>query len=148
MQATKEMITEESFLGALYKNAKMGADAIINLLPKVKNDALRSDMTTQLDGYEKYAARAEETLAQMGVTAKEENFITRMSARAGMAMQTMLDTTSSHIAEMMIDGSNMGITDTVKLLNHYTTTDSEAVRLAKEMVRFEEHNLEMMKRYL
>ena len=148
MQATREMITEESFLGALYKNAKMGADAIINLLPKVKNDALRSDMTAQLDGYEKYANRAEKALSARGVTAKEENLVTRMSARAGMAMQTMLDTTSSHMAELMIEGSNMGITDTVKLLNHYSTTDSDAVRLAKEMVRFEEHNLEVMKKYL
>ena len=31
MQAIKEKITEESFLGAIYKNAKMGSDAIIDL---------------------------------------------------------------------------------------------------------------------
>jgi hypothetical protein len=148
MHGTKEKITEESFLGAIYKNTKMGADAIINLLPKVKNDALRSDMTMQLDGYEKYAARAEEALMLRGVKAKEENLLTRMSARAGMAAKTMMDSTTSHIAEMMIDGSNMGITDATKLLNNYDTKDDEAVRLARDVVRFEEHNLEMMKRYL
>ena len=148
MHGTKEKITEESFLGAIYKNTKMGADAIINLLPKVKNDALRSDMTMQLDGYEKYAARAEEALMLRGVKAKEENLLTRLSARAGMAAKTMMDSTTSHIAEMMIDGSNMGITDATKLLNNYDTKDDEAVRLARDVVRFEEHNLEMMKRYL
>ena len=34
----------------IYKNVKMGADAIINLLPHVKNDTVRSLMTQQLDG--------------------------------------------------------------------------------------------------
>ena len=146
----KREATEEYFFGEIYKNAKMGADAIINLLPKVKNDALRSDMTMQLDGYEKYAARAAEALTARGCTAKEENLMTRLSARMGVAINTMMDSTSSHIAEMMIEGSNMGITDMTKLLNdHETRSDSkDAVRLAHEVVRFEEHNLEMLKRYL
>ena len=60
----------------------------------------------------------------------------------------MMDASTGHIAEMMIDGSNMGITDTTKLLNNYDTRDSDAVRLARDVVRFEEHNLETMKRYL
>ena len=54
----KETISEELFFDEIYKNAKRGADAIINLLPRVNDDALRSVMTMQLDGYEKYAARA------------------------------------------------------------------------------------------
>lgn len=150
MQATKEQISEETFLKEIYKNTKMGADSIINLLPKVKEDSLRSAMTMQLDGYEKYAARAQKELDARGDTAKEENVMTRLSARVGMAFNTMLDSTTSHIAEMMIEGSNMGITDMTRLLNNFEigNTDSPAVRLAREVLRFEEHNLEMMKPYL
>lgn len=150
MQETKEAIREEDFLGEIYKNVKMGADSIINLLPKVKNDGMRSAMTMQLDGYERYAARAQKELEARGVEAKEENVMTRLSARFGMAFNTMLDSTTGHIAEMMIEGSNMGITDMIKLLNNFEVGngDSEAVRLAREVVRFEEHNLEMLKPYL
>ncbi len=148
MQATKDMITEESFLGAIYKNAKMGADSIISLLPKVKDDALRSAMTMQLDGYEKYAARAARELECHAVEAKEEGLMVRMSAKMGMAINTMISSSASHIAEMMIEGSNMGITDMTKLVNNYDTLDSEAVRLAREIISFEEHNIEILKRYL
>lgn len=146
----KEAIREEDFLGEIYKNVKMGADSIINLLPKVKNDGMRSAMTMQLDGYERYAARAQKELEARGAEAKEENVMTRLSARFGMAFNTMLDSTTGHIAEMMIEGSNMGITDMIKLLNNFEVGngDSEAVRLAREVVRFEEHNLEMLKPYL
>ena len=149
MQQTKETITEEAFLDAIYKNAKMGADSIINLLPKVEDDAMRSVMTAQLDGYERYAACAARALKKKGVEPREENIMTRFSAKMGMAFNTMLDSTGTHIAEMMLEGSNMGIVDLTRLLNHYSPTqDSEAVRLAREAVRFEEGNLEQLKRYL
>lgn len=152
MAQTKEKrgTSEEFFFGEIYKNAKMGADAIINLLPHIKDDALRSVVTMQLDGYEKYAARAAEALHERGREAKEENLFTRVSARMGMAFNTMIDSTTSHIAEMMVEGSNMGITDMIKLLNHHEPrgTCAEASRLAREVVAFEEHNLEMLKRYL
>ena len=142
--------TEEYFLGEIYKNAKMGADSIIHLLPHIRDDGLRSIVTMQLDGYEKYAARAAEALAERGCTAKEEGLVTRLSARMGVAINTMIDSTTSHIAEMMVEGSNMGITEMTKLLNDHEPRGSskDAVRLAHEVVRFEEHNLEMLKRYL
>ena len=148
MQDTKEMIREEDFLSEIYKNTKMGADSIINLLPK--DEGIRSLRTMQLDGDERYAARAQEALEARGVDAKEENVMTRLGARMGMAFNTMLDSTTGHIAEMMIEGSNMGITDMTKLLNNFGVGngDSEAVRLAREVVHFEEHNLEMLKPYL
>ena len=47
----KQEMTEEYFLGEIYKNAKMGADSIIHLLPHIKDDGLRSVVTMQLDGY-------------------------------------------------------------------------------------------------
>ena len=138
------------FMGEIYKNTKMGADAVINLLPHVRDDGLRSAMTRQLDGYEKYATRAAMHLTEEGVTPKEENWLTRLSARIGMAFNTMLNDSGSHIAEMMVEGSNMGITDLTKLLNHYESVGGveEAVRLAYEVIAFEQHNLEVMKRYL
>lgn len=146
----KRGLEEEFFFSEIYKNTKMGAEAIINLLPHVKEDAIRSLMTQQLDGYEKYAARAAKQLECRGVTPKEENIFTRLGARVGMALNTMMDSTTSHIAEMMVEGSNMGITDMTKLLNSFEVQGNavDAVRLAREVVAFEEHNLEMLKRFL
>ena len=152
MSVVKEKCSADEvyFFSEIYKNTKMGADAIINLLPSVKDDGIRSAMTRQLDGYEKYAARAAKHLEGAGVTPKEENWFARLSARIGMAFNTMLDSTGSHIAEMMVEGSNMGITDMTRLLNHHESKGNaeEAVRLAHEVVAFEQHNLEVMKRYL
>jgi N12 class adenine-specific DNA methylase len=146
----KKEESEEFFLDAIYKNAKMGADAIINLLPRVREDGLRSIMTMQLDGYEKYAARAAEILEERGIQPKEENIFTRLSAKLGVAVNTMIDASTSHIAEMMIEGSNMGITEMTRLMNEHLAVGQsrDALALAREMVAFEEHNLTLLKRYL
>ena len=89
-------------------------------------------------------------MRERGREPKEEGLFTRVSARVGMAFNTMLDSTTGHVAEMMIEGSNMGITDMTKLINDHEPrgTCPEAVRLAREVITFEEHNLEMLKRYL
>ena len=142
--------TEEYFFSEIYKAVKMGADAIINLLPAIKDDRLRSVMTLQLDGYEKYAARAAAALAERGQSAKEENLFTRLSAKMGSAVSTLIDSSAGHIAEMMIGSSNMTITDMTRLQNLHLKngTASDAVRLAGEVIEFEMHNLDMLKRYL
>lgn len=136
--------------GHLYKSLKMGADSILALLPKVHDEGLRTVMTVQLGGYDKLAARATEGLAKYGGSPKEENIVTKLSAKMGMAMNTMADTTSSHIAEMMIEGSTMGMTDAGKQASEYENKHAagEAIRFAREIVSFEEGNIENLKKYL
>jgi uncharacterized protein YbjQ (UPF0145 family) len=149
MEATKVRSRADT-LACIYENVKMGADSIVNLLPKVEDTRLKSDMSVQLSGYEEFAARARKELQEMGVEAEEKGFMTKAMAKVGMEFNTMMDTSISHIAEMMIQGSNMGIVEMNKLLNTCERCDSEdgAVGLAREIVAFEEKNLERMKKYL
>jgi hypothetical protein len=51
---------------------------------------------------------------------------------------------------MVAEGSTMGITDGIKLLRDYENTDvSEyALKLAREVIEFEERNLERAKKYI
>ena len=152
MNATKQkqQSKEDFFFNEIYKNAKMGADTVINILPRIKNDALRSIVTMQLDGYEKYAAHAAGALAERGLCAKEENVVARVTARIGVALGTMVDSGTGRIAEIMIDGSNMCITEMTKLINEHEAQKcaKHAAALAREMVRFEEQNLALLKSYL
>ena len=128
----------------------MGADSIINLMPKVQREELRTEMTTELSKLEEYSTQINKMIAEEGVEAKEENVVSRMSAKMGMAMNTMMDSTTNHIAEMMMEGYTMGITDMTKDIRHYENTKaSEAsLKLARDIVRFHEDSFEKMKGYL
>jgi hypothetical protein len=137
-------------LSKLHKNMSMGKDSTLDLLEKVRDPKLKSDMTHQLNGYEGFLGKINEHLQAIGEQAKEESLLTKMSAKVGTTFNTLMDDSPSHIADMMIQGSTMGMTDTTKLLRDYESTDaSEAtLSLARAIIKFEEENIERMKKHL
>jgi hypothetical protein len=143
----KEKITTVELYQEVYKGCKMGADSLVNLLPKVNDESLRNEITAQLDRYEDYASQAREKLFDLDKTPKEENPISKISAKMGVMMNTMLDATSSHIAQMIIEGCSMGITELLKAVHAYGEKD-EAEQLTRDVISFEESCSENMKKYL
>ncbi len=144
------MTKEAEMLEQLYKNVKMGSDSIVKLLPKVSDGKFKTDLTDQLNGYESLAAKAKKRLKEMGAEAKEENPMIKLWSSIGMTMSTLTDSTDSHIAQMVAEGSTMGVTDGIKLLRDYENTNvSEgALKLVREVIEFEEKNLERAKSYI
>ena len=139
-----------TMLEEIYKNAKMGAEALLSLLPKVADSGLRRDLTAQLDGYEGYAKQAEQYLCEQGKEAKDAGLWQKMTAKVGINVNTLMDSDTSHIAEMVIEGSNMNITASVKLLREYENchVSERALRLCRDMIDFEQRNVEKIQNYL
>ena len=146
MEAT-EVRSRADTLACIYENVKMGTDSIVNLLPKVEDSRLKSDMSVQLSGYEEFATRARNELKKMGIEAEEKGFMTKTMAKVGMEFNTMMDTSLSHIAEMMINGATMGIIHIEKQLN---TADPspETKKLAEEILDFEKSTSDNLARFL
>ena len=128
----------------------MGSDSIIKLMDKVSGQEFKAALTKQIDGYEKIAERLRKHLCSMGYQAKEENIMVKLWSSVGMAMETLTDSTDSHLAQLVAEGSTMGITDGIKLLRDYenTSVSEEALAFAREVIKFEEHNLEVAKSFI
>ncbi len=150
MTQTEKSTKTAELLGAIYKNVKMAGDSLIDLMPKVKDEALKSEMTIQLSTYEAFASRAAKLLADEGSKPAEEGILTKMSAKMGCFMNTMRDSTSSHLAEMIIEGATMGMNDMYKQIREAENTDAseKALRLARDVCAYEERTIEEMKRFL
>lgn len=141
---------DAELLQDIYSNVKMGSDSIINLLPKIKDDDMKMFMTSQLDQYEKYAQDVKNQLTSQGIEPKEVNPVSKLSAKIGMEMKSLQDSTTSHMAEMMVQGSTMDVTDLLQKVSVYENYPEckNSVSLAKEIVAFEERNIEKMKEFL
>ena len=150
MNPSKTADKETQLLQDIYANVKMGSESIINLMPKVKDAEMKAFMVAQLDQYEKYAREARKKLEDKGAVAKEESAMTKMSAKMGMSMQTMIDSTTSHLAEMMVQGSTMDVTDLLQKVSAFSSYPEcgDALAFAKDIVAFEERNVEKMKQFL
>ena len=149
METTEKSSTQE-FLGELYKNVKMGSDSIVNIMPKVTGKELRQELTAELNRYEEFAKEIANEITASGNDPKEDNILAKLGAKVGMAMNTMMDSTDSHIAQMMIEGATMGITENTKLIHEYENKhcSERSLKLARETVRFMEDTVERMKNYL
>ena len=137
-------------LDRMYKNVTMGSESIVTLMPKVKDEALRTEMTKELSKLENYSSKISKMLYEEGSEPKEDSVVSRMASKMGINMNTMLDSTSSHIAEMMMEGYTMGIADMTKDIRERENSKvSEAsMKLAREIVAFQEDSFSQMKKFL
>ena len=139
-----------SLLEAMYKNVRMGADSIIDIMPKVSDESLKTELTSELERYEKFSKEIESSILNMGEEATDQGVLAKLGTKMSVAMNTMMDSTTSHIAEMMIQGGTMGITDATKLLREYenTSCSKEALALAERIIKYEEETVERLKQFL
>ena len=139
-----------SLLEAMYKNVKMGADSIIDIMPKVTDESMRQELTSELERYEKFSREIETLVLDMGEEAKDQGILAKIGTKMSVAMNTMVDASTSHIAEMMIKGGTMGITDATRLLREYESTScsEEALSITRRIIKYEEETVERLKRFL
>ena len=147
---TKDALSTETLLGELYKEMKMGSESLTDILGKITDGDLRQEVTRQIEEYEKFAKTAGDRLWDLGQKPKEEGIVAKMSAKIGMAMSTMTDSTKSHLAQMIIEGDTMGITELTRLVReHENTSCSEStLMLTRDAIRFLEDSVERTKEYL
>lgn len=140
----------ETVLQDIYKNVTMARESLLNLMPKVNDERLKSDLTVQISVYEAFASRAAKQLAAVGIKPEEEGIVTKMSAKWGSMLNTLRDSSSSHLAEMVIEGATMGVNDMYKQIRESDKAElpREVQRLAQDICDFEEKTVHDMKEYL
>ncbi len=137
-------------LEQLHKTVTMGKESLLDVMPKVRDKKLKDELTRQLSEYEKYTDEITELLKKHGGKTQTESIVTKMSAKIGIEMGTLTDKSEQHIAQMVIEGTTMGITDTIRLIRDYENTScaEEALSLAKRIADFEEKAVERTKKFL
>ena len=150
MDKQKKTNPNEELLQEMYKSVCMGTDSVTTILGRTKDEKLRCELTAQLDGYQNFANITRNKLSEMSVTAKEVGAFAKIPAEVSIRMNTMVDSSPSRIAEMMISGSTMGVIELKKRVKQATSdgVSEDVVKIANDIVTFEEDNINKMKGYL
>jgi hypothetical protein len=154
-----EFGNETTLLQEVYKGAAMGSDALTQLMPKVDNPRLRSDLQTQLQQYQSTAAEAERQLKILNKCPQPLPGYEKAMLWGALKGQTLVNKETSHLAEMVIQGSNMGIINLTKVLNSYTSAGplevgaaaerrKQARSLAQQAITNEQNSIARLKSYL
>lgn len=143
-----EFSNDYALLNEIYLTGVMGMESIRDLLPKVKSPRFRTDLQRQNDQYQSIAREADSAMNQLGKCPEELCPTRRAMLKLGLCANSLWNRETSHLAEMMIQGSNMGILALTKVLNTYQEEDTPARALATRTLAMEEENIRRMKLYL
>ena len=135
-------------LDELNKGACMGADAINMIIDKVQNKEFIEDLKKQRDEYDKIKTSVKEIYKNYSDKEPHEtNIMNKAMTFYGIEMKTLKDDSDSHIAEILLQGTNMGIIEGRKLLNNKKTNE-DINDLISKFVKMQEKSVENLKNYL
>ena len=149
-EAEKLSPAAEKLAEELYKNLSMGCDAYLDMLPRIQDNRIKTDVTAAMCYYEKTIGRLKQYLLDHGNQPTERGMMAKMATKAGIAMNTAMDNSNSHIAEMLIEGATMSVTTAEKLSNHADGKPdcAELVGYCRDWAKFEQNHIEALKKYL
>ncbi len=135
-------------LNFIYQNSQRGVDTIGQLIEIVEDGEFKKHLESQANEYREIHDTAANMLNEHGYDEKGIGTLDKIKAYMMINMQTMKDKSPSHISEMLIIGSNMGVMNAVKNLKKYKNADSKITNLMEKLLQFEENNIQQLKQFL
>lgn len=143
------MADDIEMLSTISKTADMGRESLRQVLEKAEDSGLRHALSTQIKEYEKNYDAASRLLSSYGQPPMHTNPMAKMESQMMVSVKTKLtDNTTSKIAEMVMQGSTMGVTKMTKKLHEYHGNNHEISALAEQQIKTEQANIDEMKKFL
>ncbi len=135
-------------LNYIYQNSQMGIETIEQLLGVVEDTDFKNHLQAQLGEYKDINQTALQKIKALGHEEKGIGKMTKISAYMSIGIQTLKDKSPSHISEMMIEGSTMGVIDATKNIKKYQDANADILQLADKLLKTEQNNIEQLKNFL
>lgn len=132
----------------IQRNTEMAMKAIDAISDKVYDEHLSMQINKQSLKYAEIRNEAYDKLLEARAEPYKSSYLQNLMLNGGIQYNTLLNTSTSKIAELMIKGSNMGVLEMNKVLNHNEAADAQSVALANHLIDFEAKNIERLKKYL
>ncbi len=144
------MMTEadRAVLDESYRNARMGRETINMIIGKVEDDDLALDLNRQACRFVQLEEKIQKEYYKEKEKPPEDSLMNRTMLWGGIQMNTLLNASTGHLADMMIQGNTRGITDLMKVVSKNKPVQKEYYEMAQELMDFEEKNIEKLKAYL
>ena len=136
-------------INEVYKNASVALLSISNVTPETTDVELKKELLEEYDGYEKLLGEITKYMAEKGYEAKEVGVMKKFMMKSGIKMNTAMDDSESNIAQIMIKGTVMGITELCELINNSErVTDKKIIEYAERLKTLEEEYEQRLKQFL
>ena len=135
-----EIKKSEEVLAEIHRNCRLALTSIADILPAIEDGEIREELLRQHEGYEKIGGKAAILAKDRNIELKDPSPIKKAMMWSSIKMSTMTDNSRAHIAEMMVQGTVMGITALKSTLGEVSDeyADEDIIDLARELLSAEE----------
>lgn len=142
------MTNDTQMLHDICKSADMGIESLENIVDRTDDNKLKESIQSQISEYKNIYDEAESILKKHNEEPKNTNPIIKTQANIMSNIKMIADDSDSKVAEMIIQGSTMGITSANKALNDYSGNNKDIKALMEKQIKIEQSNIEEMKKFL
>jgi len=135
-------------LNFIFQNSEMGVNTIGQIVELTIEPEFKKQLNSQLAEYEMINKEAKDMLNKHGCEEKGINSFDKIKTYFMINIQTLTDKSASHISEMLIIGSNMGVIDAVKNIHKYLEAEKDIVKLMQRLLKFEQENIKQLTEFL
>lgn len=135
-------------LNELHKGAKMGMDSISYVAEKIEDSEFKDNLSFQYTEYSQFLDRINKLFENYGEIPEENYMKETVMSWTGIQMNTLNDKTISHLAELLIQGTDMGIIKGRKLLNSNPNVSEDIKSLLNNFVTTQENSINQLKKFL
>ncbi len=132
----------------VYKNAHIALQSISDLIPAVDDEDIKAELKEQYEGYEKLIGEISTFMAENDIEPKDVNPLKKAMLWSSIKMKTLFDNSRNQVAEMMINGTVMGINELTAMKNEQTNLDAGVLELLEKLLKLEEEYEQRLKKYL
>ena len=144
------MNTNNELLIHIYETSDMGVKSTKKLLKilKDKDNKIKNEIERELKEYEIIYKKAKKILKKQNIN-PGTNVIANISANTAMKMEINKDNSDSKIADILLRGFVMGIAKIEKKIKDYKKeVDHSTLKLAKDLLKFQEESMNKVQKYL
>lgn len=131
-----------------YKNVRMASFAIDCIIDKIKNGKLEELLRKQNDFYLDTTEELEKLSEELKHKPADISIFLKGSSFASIKMQSMMNDETQHLAEMLTQGTTMGITEMIKSTSDYPSKNKQLQKICQLITGSEEKFVESLKDFL
>lgn len=132
----------------IQKTTERAMKAIDTVAEKIYDENLALQISKQSLKFAEIRNQAYDRILEAKAEPYRSSYFSDLRVSGAIQYNTLLNTSTSKIAELMIKESNVGVLEMNKALNHNEDADKRSVALAHQLIELEEKNMETLKKYL
>ena len=136
-----------TLLNHIRQTTEMGVDGIDSVIPYA-DGTFRQALEQQRTEYNKIHSSADQLLRKHGGRPEDVSAFAKWSSELSSGVKTMMDSSQSNIADMMIRGNTMGVTKGMQTMRECNVSDTAVTSLANKLIATEQANINQMKKFL